>query len=335
MPGLTRELGIDLGTVSTVISEGNDVMLNEPTMAAIIIDELKIVEWGQAAKDMVGRTPESISVSGPMRHGVIAEFEVTERMLKYFIQKVCGRMLVFKPRIMLTVPYGITSVESRAVHEAGIGAASGEVYLIWQPLAAAIGIDLPISTPSGNMVICLGGGTNQAAVLTMNDIISAEAVRTGGLAMDEAIMNYIRRKFGVIIAQPTAEQLKIKIGAALNDVEPLSMEVQGQDQVTGLPRPVNLTTEDVVEAIQEPLNEIVTITKKVLERTPPELISDIIDRGVALCGGGSLLRGIDRFLTRALGLPAYIVDYPLVCTAIGASKAIPMRDLLRRSLPMS
>ena len=263
---------------------------------------------------------------------MIAEYEITENLLQYLIKKVSGPMLIFRPRIILTIPYGITSVETRAVHEAGLGAGSRDVYLIKQPLAAALGVDLPIQTPSGNMIISLGGGTNQAAVLAMNDIITAETSRTGGLSLDDAIILYVRRKYGVIIGQQTAEMLKIRIGAALPQDTQLTMEVQGQDQVTSLPRPVSLTTDDIVEALQDPINEIVNMVKRVLEKTPPELISDIIDRGVALCGGGALLRGMEKFLTKSLGIPAYLVDNPTTCTATGATRALAMRDVLRRSL---
>lgn len=332
MPAFSRELGIDLGTLNTVIAEGNQILLQEPTVVAIVVQEQKMVEWGQAARDMMGRVSDSIEVVRPLRHGVIAEFEITENLLQYLVKKICGPMLIFRPRIILTVPYGITSVETRAVHEAGLGSGSREVLLIKQPLAAALGIDLPINTPSGNMIISLGGGTNQVAILAMNDIITAETSRTGGLYMDEAIINYVRKKFGVIIGQTTAELLKIRIGAAIQLEQQLTMEVQGQDQVTGLPRPVSLTTDDIVDALQEPLDEIVALVKRVLEKTPPELISDIIDRGVALCGGGALLRGMDKFLTKSLGIPAYLVDNPLTCTAEGACRALAMRDTLRRSL---
>ncbi|MCX7976709.1 MAG: rod shape-determining protein, partial [Bellilinea sp.] len=244
MPAFTRELGIDLGTLNTVIAEGNQILLQEPTVVAIVVEEQKMVEWGQAARDMMGRVSESIEVVRPLRHGVIAEFEITENLLQYLVKKICGPMLIFRPRIILTVPYGITSVETRAVHEAGLGSGSREVLLIKQPLAAALGIDLPINTPSGNMIISLGGGTNQVAILAMNDIVTAETSRTGGLYMDEAIINYVRKKFGVIIGQTTAELLKIRIGAAIPLEQQLTMEVQGQDQVTGLPRPVSLTTDD-------------------------------------------------------------------------------------------
>jgi rod shape-determining protein MreB len=332
MPVFTRELGIDLGTMNTVVAEGNQVLIQEPTVVAIVVDELKMVEWGQAAKDMMGRVPDSIEVVRPLKHGVIAEYEITEKLLSVLIKRVSGPMLIFRPRIMITVPYGITSVESRAVHEAGLGAGSREVYLIQQPLAAALGVDLPISTPSGNMLLCMGGGTSQAAVLAMNGIVTAETTHTGGLKMDDAIIGYIRKKYGIIIGQPTAEQLKLRIGAAVSQDQQQMMEVQGQDQVSGLPRPVNLTTDDIVEALQEPLTEIVNTTRHVLEKTPPELISDIIDRGVALCGGGAQLRGVDKYLTKALGIPAYQVDTPTTCIAEGAAKALAMREALRRSL---
>lgn len=332
MPFLTRELGIDLGTRNIVVAEGDQILLQEPTVVTILTDEQKLVEWGQAAKDMAGRVPETIEVVWPLQHGVIAEYEITENLLSFIVKKIAGPMLVFRPRLMLTVPFGATSVESRAVHEAGLGAGGREVYLIQQPLAAALGIDLPIATPSGNMVLYLGGGTVQAAVLAMNGIVTGETSRTGGLKLDDAIIAYVRRKLGVIIGRPTAEQLKIRIGTAVSQEHQQVMEVQGQDQVSGLPKPVNLTTDDILEALQEPLNEVANTAKRVLERTPPELISDIIDRGVALCGGGAMLRGIDKYLTRSLGIPAYLVDNPTTCTAEGAVRALAMRDTLRRSL---
>ncbi|HSV86315.1 MAG TPA: rod shape-determining protein [Levilinea sp.] len=332
MPVFTREFGVDLGSMNIVIVEGNQVLLQEPTVVAIVVQEQKMVEWGQSAKDMMGRVPDTIEVLRPMQHGVIAEYEVTEKLLGFLIKKVSGPMPFFRPRIMITVPFGVTSVESRAVHEAGIGAGSRDVYMIQQPLAAALGVDLPIATPSGNMILCMGGGTVQAAVLAMNGIVSGETARTGGLRLDEAIILYVRKKYGIIIGQPTAEQLKLRIGAGVPQEQQQIMEVQGQDQVSGLPRPVSLTTDDIVEALQDPLNEVANTARRVLEKTPPELISDIIDRGVALCGGGALLRGIDKYLTKALGIPAYQVDAPTTCTAIGAARALRIRDVLRRSL---
>lgn len=234
---------------------------------------------------------------------------------------------------MITVPFGVTSVESRAVHEAILQAGARDAYLIQQPLAAALGVDLPINSPSGNMVACLGGGATQAAVLAMYGIVSAETMRAGGQQMDEAIVNYVRRKYGIIISPFTAEQLKLKIGAAVPQDTEQSMEVQGQDQVTGLPRPVTLTTGEIVEALQEPLKAVTETCRRVLEKTPPELVSDIIDRGMALTGGGALLRGIDKLLTKSLGIPAYLVDNPLTCVAEGAARGLGMYSLLRRNLP--
>jgi rod shape-determining protein MreB len=333
MAGFSRELGIDLGTLNTVVAEGNRVLMEEPTIVAIVINEQKMVEWGKMAREMYGRVPESLEVTRPLNNGVIADYEIAEKMLKALVDKVTGRFVLFRPKLMITVPYGATSVETRAVHEAGLGSGSREVYLIQQPLAAALGIDLPINTPSGNMVICLGGGTTQAAVMAMNGIVVAETSHTAGVKMDDAIANYVRKKYGLIIGQPTAEQLKIKIGAAVPQDEQLSMEIQGQDQVTGLPRPASLTTDDVVEALQDPLNDIVGTSRRVLEKTPPELIADVIDHGVALCGGSAMLRGIDKFLTKSLGIPAYLVDNPTTCTAEGAARALGMYDVLRRNLP--
>lgn len=332
MAGMTRELGIDLGTAFTVIAEGSEILLHEPTTVAILLDEWKMIEWGQAAKDMYGRVPDDIEVISPIHHGVIAEYEITENLLRYLVQKICGPMVLFRPKLMITVPCNITSVESRAVHEAGIGAGSREVYLIQQPLAAALGIDLPIAPPSGNMVICLGAGTNQAAVMAMNSVISSELDRTGGIKMDEEIISHIRKQYGVILGKSTAELLKMRIGAAVKEEESVTLEVQGQDQVSGLPRSVALSTEDVVDALQDSLASIVEMVKKVLEKTPPELVSDIMDRGVALCGGGAQLRGIDRYLTRKLGIPAFLVDNPTTCTAEGAARALSMLDELKRAI---
>ena len=328
-----RDLGIDLGTINTLICEGGDIVLHEPTVVAIDVDELKIVEVGQAAREMDGRVPETIQVMRPLRHGVIADFEVTQRMLGHFIEKACGPTRLFKPRVMITVPYGVTSVESRAVHEAALQAGSRDVHLIQQPLAAAIGVGLPVATPSGNMVVQLGGGVTQAAVLAMSGIVSADAVRIAGNELDEAIAVYVRKKYGLIIGQRTAAEAKIRIGAAVPQDEDRSMEVQGQDQVTSLPRPVVLTTHELVDAVQETLHLMLTAVRNVLERTPPELASDIIDKGMVVCGGTALLRGMDKWLTRETGIPAYLAEEPVACVAKGAAKSLTMLERLRRALP--
>jgi rod shape-determining protein MreB len=329
----SRDLGIDLGTIYTRVVAGGQLVLEEPTVAAIVVAEQKMVEWGKAAQDMYGRVPEAIEVSRPMLNGVIADYEVTEYILADVLKKVGGMVRLFRPTVMVTVPKGVTSVERRAVHEAALQAGSRDAYLIEQPLAAALGVDLPIGTPSGNMIICLGGGTTQAAVLAMYGIVAGETIRAGGLHMDDAIVSYVRKKYGLIIGQQTAEHIKIAIGAALPIDEPRSMEIQGQDQVTGLPRPITLTTEEVIDALEDPLRMIVETARRTLEKTPPELVSDIIDRGVAMCGGGALLPGLDRLLTKELGVPAYRVDHPTTCVAEGASKGLSLYSLIRRSLP--
>jgi rod shape-determining protein MreB len=328
-----KDLGVDLGTVNTLIAEGDEIVLHEPTVVAVDIEELKIVDVGHSAREMDGRVPEVIEVTRPLREGVIADFEITQRMLGHFIERVCGPARLFKPRVMITVPLGVTSVESRAVHEAALQAGSREVYLIQEPLAAAIGVGLPIATPSGNMTVILGGGVTQAAVIAMSGVVAEDAVRMGGLKLDEAIASYIRKKYGLIVGPRTAEEAKIRIGAAIPQDEERSIEIQGQDQVTGLPRPVTLTTSEIVEALQETLQLQLVAIRNVLEHTPPELASDIIDRGMVICGGGSLLRGIDKWLTRETGVPAYLAEEPVACIAKGAAKSIGMLERLRRTLP--
>ena len=329
----SKDLGIDLGTMFTRLADGTQVLLEEPTIVAIDVDNQKMVAAGIEARDMFGKVPDSIEVARPLRNGVIADYEITETLLQYLLQRASGPMRIFRPRVMISVPYGVTSVERRAVYEAVMEAGSSEAILIQQPLAAAIGIDLPINSPSGNMIISLGGGCTEAAVVAMYGIVVADTLRAGGMDLDEAIVTYVRRKYGVIIGQATAEQLKIRIGAAVPQDTENSMEVQGQDQVTGLPRPVTLTTGEIVEALQEPLKQIIETGRKVLEKTPPELVSDIIDRGVALCGGGALLRGVDKLLTKSLGIPAYLVDNPLTCVVQGTAKGFSMLNVIRRNLP--
>lgn len=328
----SRELGIDLGTINIRIAEGDQMILQEPTVVAVDVEEQKMVAVGAEAREMYGRVPETIEVTRPLQNGVVAYYELTEKLLEHLVRKVSGSLRFFRPKIIITVPFGVTSVESRAVQEAVLQVGS-ETFLIPQPMAAAVGVDLPIGTPSGNMIVCLGGGSSQAAVLAMHGIVAADTLRAGGLYLDDAIATYVRRKYGLIIGQPTAELVKIRIGAAIPQDEEMSIEVQGQDQVTGLPRPLTLTTGEVVEAIHEPLQDIFEIVRKVLEKTPPELASDIIDRGIAICGGGALLRGMDRLMTQKLGVPAYLVDNPLACTSEGAVEAFNLLPILRRNLP--
>ncbi|HEC21317.1 MAG TPA: rod shape-determining protein [Chloroflexi bacterium] len=330
---MSRKLGIDLGTVNVTIAEREQILLHEPGVVAITIEEEKIVAVGQEAREMFGRTPETIEVMRPMRDGVIADYEVTEAMLRYFVDKVIGGFRLFKPVIMMTVPYGVTSVERRAVHEAAIQAGAREVHLIPEPLAAALGAGLPVDTPSGNLIVNIGGGTSEAAVVAMNGIVAAASERVGGVRLDEAIINYVRKKYNLIIGEMTAELAKINIGAAVDIGEELRMDIQGRDQVDGLPKMITLSTAEIVEAVAEPLSLIAGVVKRVLERTPPELSPDIIDRGMVLTGGTSLLRGIDQYLTRETNVPAFLADDPVGSTALGASRGLERLDVLRRSIP--
>ena len=328
-----KDIGIDLGTVNVLVSEGGDVVLHEPCVVAIRVDEQKIVSIGQEAREMFGRSPESIEVMRPIQDGVIADYEVTERMLHYFLTKVCGPMRLFKPRVMLSVPYGATSVESRAVHEAAKEAGSREAYLIHEPLAAAIGSGLPVGTPEGNMVLDIGGGATESAIVALNGIVIAHSARVGGMTLDQAIVTYVRKKYGIVIGEMTAEEIKIRIGSAVSLDEVLAVEIQGRDHVTGLPRDAIITSEDVFEAIEEPLESIISVAKAVLEKTPPELASDAIDRGIVLCGGGAFLRGMEQRVSESVGVPAYITDNPIGCVSIGASRALEMYEIMRPHLP--
>jgi rod shape-determining protein MreB len=331
---LGKEIGVDLGTVNVLVyKRSKGVVLQEPSVVAISIEENKIVAVGEEARAMAGRTPDAFEVVRPLRDGVIADYMVTERMLHYFLRKAGSLSRLFKPRVMVSTPYGVTSVERRAVREAALDAGAGRAYLIPEPLAAALGVGLPISTPSGNMVVDLGGGTSEAAVIAMNAIVSANSARVGGVRLDEAIIAYVRRQHNLIIGQPTAEEVKIEIGSALPLDEPLKMEVQGRDQVAGLPRIIELTTDNVVEALEEPLAAMIGVIKSVLERTPPELSSDIIERGMALVGGTALLRRMDEKITQETGVPAWVAEAPMACVAIGAGRALEQYEFLRRTMP--
>lgn len=329
-----KQIGVDLGTVNVLVYvKGKGIVLWEPSMVAISVNENKIVAVGEEARSMLGRTPEAIEVMRPMRDGVIADYVVTEAMLRYFITKVCGRFRLFRPVVMVTVPVGVTSVESRAVHEAAIQAGGKEAHLIPEPLAAAIGAGLPIGTPTGNMVVNIGGGTTESAVISMNGIVVSSSVRVGGNEMDEAIVAYVRKKYNLIIGEPTSEEIKFQIGSAMPLDEELTMEVQGRDQVSGLPKTIRINSGEVTEAIAEALAAIVGVVRAVLEKTPPELASDIIDRGMVLVGGGALLRNIDRLLTKQMGVPCYVAEDAMACVATGAGRALENYHILKRSLP--
>jgi rod shape-determining protein MreB len=329
-----RQIGIDLGTVNVIVYvSGRGIVLQEPSVVAISTRDNKIVAVGHEAREMIGRTPESIEVARPMRDGVIADYVVTEAMLRYFIRKVIGRNPLFRPQVMVSVPKGVTSVESRAVHDAAMQAGAKAAYLIPEPLAAAYGAGLPIGTPTGNMVIDIGGGATEAAVVSMNDIVVWSSVRVGGIRTDEAIVSYVRKKYNLIIGEQTAEEIKIEIGSALSLPDELAMEVRGRDQVAGLPKTITLTSGEVTEAIAEPLSSMISVVKQTLEKTPPELAADIIDRGMVLSGGGALLRNMDRLLTQETGVPCFVAEHPMACCAMGAGKALENYPIMRRSLP--
>ena len=332
---LRKQIGIDLGTVNVLVYlRGKGIVLQEPSVVAISVNDNRVLAVGSEAREMVGRTPETIEVAKPLREGVIADYVVTEAMLRYFITKVCGRFRLFKPDVMISVPVGVTTVESRAVRDAAMQAGARIVYLLPEPLAAALGAGMPIDTPTGNFVLDIGGGASEAAVIAMNGIVVSSSVRVGGNRIDEAITAYIRRKYNLIVGEQSAEEIKIKIGSALPLDEDLTLEVRGRDQVRGLPRTIEIASEEVTEAIADSLAAIVGTVRSVLERTPPELSADIIDRGMVMTGGGSLLRNLDRYLTEQTGVPCHLAENPIACVALGAGKALQRYHIIKRILPM-
>jgi rod shape-determining protein MreB len=331
------DIGIDLGTVNVLVYvRGRGIVLQEPSLVALSLADSRIVALGEEAHAMLGRTPENIEVMRPMRDGVIADYLVTEAMLRYFITKVCGRFQMLfgiKPDVAISVPVGVTSVEERAVRDAAIAAGGRSAHLIPEPFAAALGAGLPIHTPTGNMVVDIGGGASEAAVIAMNGMVVSAAVRVAGLKIDEALATYIRKKYNLMIGERTAEDIKIQIGSALPLEEELAVEVRGRDQVQGLPRTIRVSSNEITDAIAEPLQAISAVVRSVLEKTPPELASDIIDRGMVMVGGGALLRNIGRFLTKETGVPCYVAENPMACVAIGAGRALEQLAMLRKSMP--
>jgi rod shape-determining protein MreB and related proteins len=329
-----RQIGVDLGTVNVLVyAKGRGIVLNEPSVVAISVNDNKIAAIGRDALAMLGRTPGSLEVRRPMRSGVIADYMVTEAMLRYFIGKVCGRVAFVRPEVMVSVPTGVTSVESRAVHDAAIQAGARAAYLIPEPLAAAIGAKVPIQQPSGNMIVNIGGGTTEAAVISLNGIVVSSSMRVGGINLDEAIAAYIKRKYNLAVGERTAEEVKIQIGSALPLEQEMTMEVRGRDVVAGLPRTITLTSGEATEAMADALQVIVNTVKGVLEKTPPELSSDVIDKGIVMTGGTSLLRNLDALMTREAGIPCHLAEDPLTCVANGAGLALEHYAILRRNLP--
>lgn len=324
------DLAIDLGTATTLVYvHGKGIVLNEPSVVAVEKKSEKVLAVGADAKKMLGRTPGNIVAVRPMKEGVIADFEVTEAMLRHFIRKAHNRKTLIRPRIIICVPFGITEVEKRAVRESAESAGAREVYLIEQPMAAAIGAGLPITEPSGNMIVDIGGGTTQVAVISLAGIVYSRSVRIAGDKMDEAIIHYLKRKYNMLIGERTAEQIKINIGTVYPENEVRTMDVKGRDLVAGVPRTLEINSEEVREALQEPINAMVEAIKVALERTPPELASDIVDRGICLAGGGALLRNIDTLLREETDLPVMIAEDPLTCVVLGTGKALDQLDTLK------
>ena len=329
------KVGIDLGTANVLVYvQGKGIVIQEPSVVAVS-DDNRIVAVGEDARAMIGRTPGNITAIRPMKDGVIADYVITEAMLTHFLGKVRRRFSFTKPEVMISVPAGVTSVEKRAVRDAALKAGARAAYLIEEPLAAAIGANVPISGPSGNMVIDIGGGTSEIAVIALGGIVVSTSLRVGGNRFDEAIATYIRKKYNLMIGERTAEEVKIAIGTALPLERELQMEVRGRDLIAGLPRTIPITSSEVMEAIELPLQQLVAAVRLVLEQTPPELSSDIIDKGMVMSGGGSLLRNIDKLLTQVTGVPCHVAENALDCVALGTGLALEHFDFFKKSLTLS
>ena len=330
-----KRIGIDLGTANVLVYEkGRGVVVNEPSVVALAVRENRIVAVGNEARAMMGRTPDGISIIRPMREGVIADYTITEAMLRYFIIKVCGRLRFSKPEVVICIPAGSTSVERRAVRDAAEQAgARRPAHLVPEPLAAALGAQIPVASPRGNMVVDIGGGRCEAAIISMYGIVVSQSVRIAGDKLDDTIAGYIRRRHNLLIGERMAEEVKLEVGAALPLEEELVCQVRGRDQVTGLPRTTTVTSTEIHQAMSDPLGQIVAAVKSVLERTPPELASDVIDQGIVLTGGGALLRRLDELIAQETGVPCYPAPDLMRCVAIGAGVALEYLDLIKRNLP--
>lgn len=333
---LSQDIGIDLGTANTLVFvRDHGIILNEPSVVAINAETNKVLAVGAEAKRMLGRTPGNIQAIRPMKDGVIADFEVTEEMLRYFIEKVRNRRKVFRPRVLIAVPSAITEVETRAVEESTIRAGAREVHLIEEPMAAAIGVGIPVQEPGGNMIVDIGGGTSEVAIISLAGIVEAKSNKSGnggGDGMDLAIIQYMKRAYSLLIGDRTAEQLKIEVGSAYKLEEELSMEVKGRDLMGGLPKTVTVTSEEIREALLDPVSQIVDAVRVILERCPPELSSDLVDRGIVVAGAGALLRGIDRLLSEETGLPVTVADDPADAVAKGTGIVLQEMDTLSRTV---
>ncbi len=333
----TKRIGIDLGTANTLVYVvGEGIVLNEPTVVAVTAEENRVVAVGKEAKEMLGRTPGNVVAMRPLRDGVIADYTITEAMLAYFIDKATGRSRFFKPEVMVCIPSGVTQVERRAVLDATMSAGAKIAYLIDEPLAAAIGARIPIAQPAGHMIVNIGGGSTESAVISLGGVVVHSSVRVAGNKIDEAIANYIRRKFNLLIGETTSEQIKITMANAVitdkRHAEEKRMEIRGRDNITGLPRSIELTEVQVNEAIQPTLIDIIGGPKNVLEQCPPELASDIIDKGIVMSGGTSLLRNLDKLMTEVTGVPCHVAEDALLCVVRGTGVAMENIELYKRSI---
>lgn len=328
---LSSDIGIDLGTATTLVYvKGEGIVLCEPSVVAIYKNTKKVMAVGEEAKKMLGKTPGSVVAIRPMKDGVIADFDITESMLRYFMKKVHSRRSIVGPRVVIAVPSGITEVEKRAVKDSAMRAGAREVMPVEEPIAAAIGVGLPIAEPQGNMVIDIGGGTTEIAVISLGGIVYARSIRVAGDEMDEAIIEHMKKNYNLMIGERTAEEIKIKIGSAWPLEKELTMEVRGRDLITGLPKFIRVSSEEVRDALEDPLKEIVEAAKVTLERTPPELAADLIERGIVLCGGGSLLKGLDKLISEETGLACFTTDDPLTAVAVGTGKILEERKYLEQ-----
>lgn len=332
----SNDIGIDLGTANTLVFvRDRGIVLNEPSVVAVLADTNKVLAVGEEAKRMLGRTPFNIRAIRPMKDGVIADFDITEEMLRYFIHKVSGRRKIMRPRVLVAVPTGITEVETRAVKESALRAGAREVFLVEEPMAAAIGVGIPVQEPSGNMIVDIGGGTTEVAVISLAGIVEWRSLKNGGDAMDEAITQYLKRQYSLLIGERTSEQIKIEIGSAYQLEKALTMDVKGRDLMGGLPKTVTVTSDEIREALSEPVSRIVEAVRVSLERCPPELAADLIDHGIVLAGGGALLRGLDRMIQVETGLPVTVAKDPLLAVAKGAGTVLEEMDTLSRAISSS
>ena len=333
---LGRDMAVDLGTANTLVYvRGRGVVLNEPSVVAVNTQNQQVLAVGSDAKRMIGRTPAHIQAVRPLKDGVIADFDITEKMLRYFIQKVHTRRFLAKPRVVVCVPSGITGVEQRAVEEATIAAGARAAYIIEEPMAAAIGAGMPIHEPIGSMVVDIGGGTSEVAVISMGGIVTATSVRVGGDELDEGIINYVKKEFSLVLGERTAEAIKVAIGSAFPMPDEMIAEIKGRDLVTGLPKTVHITAEEVRKAIEEPVSAIVDAVKNTLDRCPPELAADLMDQGIIITGGGALLKGLDERLRHETGMPVRIASDPLYCVVLGSGRCLEEFEALKRILVSS